>query len=57
MTSDRPYRAASGEQFAVRELRRHASTQFDANVVDALLRVIGGLSLEHPPRVGAPVAA
>jgi diguanylate cyclase (GGDEF)-like protein len=45
MTSDRPYRAAPGEEFAIEELQRHAGTQFDAAVVDALLRVIGRSSL------------
>jgi len=40
MTSDRPYRVAPGEEFAIQELQRHAGTQFDADVVDALLRVI-----------------
>lgn len=44
MTSDRPYRAAPGEQFAIEELRRHAGTQFDRDVVEALLRVLGRAS-------------
>jgi diguanylate cyclase (GGDEF)-like protein len=41
MTSDRPYRKAPGEGFAIEELRRNADTQFDENVVDALLRILG----------------
>jgi HD-GYP domain-containing protein (c-di-GMP phosphodiesterase class II) len=41
MISDRPYRKAPGEDFAIDELRRHAGTQFDSDVVDALLRVLG----------------
>jgi HD-GYP domain-containing protein (c-di-GMP phosphodiesterase class II) len=45
MTSDRPYRDAPGEQFAIAELRRHAGTQFDREVVDALLRVVGDPAL------------
>lgn len=49
MTSDRPYRAAPGEEFAIEELQRHSGTQFDADVVDALLRVIGGVSLAASP--------
>jgi diguanylate cyclase (GGDEF)-like protein len=36
MTSDRPYRAGTSHEEALRELRRHAGTQFDAAVVDAL---------------------
>ncbi|HST32909.1 MAG TPA: diguanylate cyclase [Solirubrobacteraceae bacterium] len=41
MTSDRPYRKGPGEQFAIEELRRNAGTQFDEDVVDAFLRVLG----------------
>jgi diguanylate cyclase (GGDEF)-like protein/putative nucleotidyltransferase with HDIG domain len=41
MTSDRPYRKAQGERFAIEELRRNAGTQFDGAVVDAFLRVLG----------------
>jgi diguanylate cyclase (GGDEF)-like protein/putative nucleotidyltransferase with HDIG domain len=41
MTSNRPYREAPGEAFALEELRRGENTQFDADVVDALIRVIG----------------
>ena len=38
MTADRPYRKAIGPENARRELRRHAGTQFDPEVVDAFLR-------------------
>jgi len=38
MTSDRPYRRALEEEVAFEELRRHAGSQFDAAVVDALER-------------------
>lgn len=48
MTSDRPYRDAPGEQFALAELERHAGTQFDRAVVEALLRVIGGRAPSEP---------
>jgi diguanylate cyclase (GGDEF)-like protein/putative nucleotidyltransferase with HDIG domain len=37
MTADRPYRRAIGAQAAEAELRRAAGTQFDADVVEALL--------------------
>jgi putative nucleotidyltransferase with HDIG domain len=40
MTSDRPYRKAPGEAVAVEELRKHAGTQFDPEVVAALCRVL-----------------
>jgi len=36
MTSDRPYRAGTSHEQALLELRRHAGTQFDAAVVEAL---------------------
>jgi len=37
MSSDRPYRKAPGEEYALAELRRHAGTQFDQHIVDALI--------------------
>jgi HD-GYP domain-containing protein (c-di-GMP phosphodiesterase class II) len=40
MTSDRPYRQAPGQSFAILELGRHAGTQFDPLVVEALTRVL-----------------
>ena len=40
MTSDRPYRQAPGREFAVAELQRGTGSQFDADVVDALCRVL-----------------
>jgi HD domain-containing protein len=39
MTTQRPYRAPLPEVAALGELRRHAGTQFDPEVVDALVRV------------------
>jgi diguanylate cyclase (GGDEF)-like protein/putative nucleotidyltransferase with HDIG domain len=42
MTSDRPYRRALSHDQATAELRRHAGTQFDPAVVEALL-----VALEH----------
>ncbi len=40
MTSDRSYRDAIGQSRARAELRRHAGTQFDADVVNAFLAVL-----------------
>jgi putative nucleotidyltransferase with HDIG domain len=40
MTADRPYRRALGADVAEAELRRAAGTQFDANVVEALLAAV-----------------
>ncbi len=42
MTSTRPYRCKMGRAAAARELEENAGTQFDADVVDALLRVVRG---------------
>ena len=54
MTSDRPYRKAMSHGDAVRELRKSAGTQFDPQVVEALL----GLPLRRPgaaqPRTPPP---
>jgi diguanylate cyclase (GGDEF)-like protein/putative nucleotidyltransferase with HDIG domain len=41
MTSDRPYRMAPGQAYAIDELRRHAGTQFDPAIVEALVRRLG----------------
>jgi diguanylate cyclase (GGDEF)-like protein len=40
MTADRPYRRAIGPGAAEAELRRAAGTQFDSDIVDALLEAI-----------------
>jgi HD-GYP domain-containing protein (c-di-GMP phosphodiesterase class II) len=42
MTTDRPYRGAMSDDLAFAELRANAGGQFDARVVDAFLRAIGG---------------
>ena len=42
MTSDRPYRVAPGQEYAIGELRRHAGTQFDPVVAEALCRLLEG---------------
>jgi diguanylate cyclase (GGDEF)-like protein len=47
MITDRPYRQALSPAEAADELRRGAGTQFDPEVVDALLDLLG----HHPPDV------
>ena len=42
MTADRPYRQAPGHDYALRELRANAGTQFDPVVVAALERHLAG---------------
>ena len=56
MTSDRPYRRAPGREFAIAELRRHAGTQFDTEVVDALCRVLLRASTDGEDRRSAVAA-
>jgi putative nucleotidyltransferase with HDIG domain len=46
MTNDRCYRASIGRERAVGELRRHAGTQFDRDVVEAFLVVLERDDLE-----------
>ena len=40
MTTDRPYRDGMSVEAAIAELRRHAGTQFDPAVVDALMATL-----------------
>ena len=40
MTHERPYQAARGPAAALNEIRTHAGTQFDPDVVEALVRVM-----------------
>ena len=48
MTSDRPYRASLPQETAVEELRRGAGSQFDPQVVDAFLSVLGASAVVAP---------
>jgi HD-GYP domain-containing protein (c-di-GMP phosphodiesterase class II) len=50
MTSDRGYRDALSPDAAAEELRTNAGTQFDADVVDALLAVVLDADRAHTPR-------
>jgi HD-GYP domain-containing protein (c-di-GMP phosphodiesterase class II) len=57
MTSDRPYRRAPGQSYAIEELRHHSSTQFDGDVVEALIRRLdatgSGRELQDLPALNA----
>jgi diguanylate cyclase (GGDEF)-like protein len=50
MRTDRPYRDALGHDDAIAELVRGAGHQFDPEVIDALLDLLGQLPLEVPDR-------
>ena len=56
MTTDRPYRAAMTRDEALEELRAHAGTQFDAQVVEALTRAVSAARESRAARQ-SPVAA
>jgi HD-GYP domain-containing protein (c-di-GMP phosphodiesterase class II) len=51
MTSDRPYRKAPGREFALEQLRGGAGTQFDADVVEALCRVLDRTAEPEPAAI------
>ena len=54
MTSDRPYRQAMSHGDALRELRKSAGTQFDPQVVEALLGCLyGDRALSAPDAAAA----
>jgi two-component system cell cycle response regulator len=51
MVTDRSYRPALGHAAAVEELRRHAGSQFDADVVEMFLRLLSMDELREPEAV------
>jgi diguanylate cyclase (GGDEF)-like protein/putative nucleotidyltransferase with HDIG domain len=57
MTSDRPYRDAPGQDFAIAELRRHAGSQFDARVVETLIRIVFRGSPDRGPATELRISA
>jgi diguanylate cyclase (GGDEF)-like protein/putative nucleotidyltransferase with HDIG domain len=56
MTSDRVYRLSIGDAAAQEELRRCAGTQFDANVVEALIAALAAEPAAPPAATLAPSA-
>jgi diguanylate cyclase (GGDEF)-like protein len=48
MTTDRAYRMAPGQSYAIDELRRHAGTQFDSEIVEALVRCLDNTGAQAP---------
>jgi HD-GYP domain-containing protein (c-di-GMP phosphodiesterase class II) len=57
MTSDRPYRQALGQSYAMAELRRHSGAQFDADVVEPLLRRLDESGAPQTPHQVPAIAA
>ncbi|MFN2586499.1 MAG: HD-GYP domain-containing protein [Actinomycetota bacterium] len=55
MTSDRPYGHILGTEEALRELRRHAGTQFDPMLVEAMHEAYRSGLLDEPRRSRADV--
>jgi HD-GYP domain-containing protein (c-di-GMP phosphodiesterase class II) len=47
--ADRPYRAGRPAAEALAEIRRHAGTQFDPDIVEALVQVTRELKMSPPP--------
>lgn len=56
MTTDRPYRKALTMDVVVKEFKRGAGVQWDAEVVDAFLRIMG-YGEEREEEAGVPVPA
>jgi HD-GYP domain-containing protein (c-di-GMP phosphodiesterase class II) len=58
MTTDRPYRDAMSVASAVAELRATAGTQFDPNIVEAVIALVSTWGDEGAgPRIDEPVLA
>ena len=57
MTTDRAYRLAPGQSYALDELRRHAGTQFDSEIVEALVRCLDNTGRGQPAEELTPRAA
>jgi diguanylate cyclase (GGDEF)-like protein len=56
MTHDRPYKRAISHEDAIRELRRHAGTQFDPDLVNLFCDLFGAVAPEPDPTILAITA-
>ncbi len=53
MTTDRPYRKSVSREIVISELKKNASTQFDPQIVDAFIEVIGKTVVRHSKQTQA----
>ncbi|MCU0483505.1 MAG: diguanylate cyclase [Chloroflexi bacterium] len=57
MTHERPYKRAMGHEQAIEEIRRHAGTQFDPELVEVFCELFAAVPPEVDPRLVAGHAA
>ena len=57
LASDRAYRKGWAPDMALAHIRDAAGTHFDAQVVDALVRLVGGWGIDQAQQAGAATVA